>query len=75
MTHNDSKVLETAYSAVKMQRMRADIYDLWGNDPENRENFINIEEILKNALIDAKRAKEEKLRGGAKPRVFEHENV
>ncbi len=72
---NDTKVIETAYSAVKMQRMRADIYDLWGADPESRENFVNIEEILKLALIDAKRAKEEKLRGGVKPRVVEQENV
>lgn len=75
MTQNDPKVLEAAYSAVKMQRMRADIYNLWGSDPESRENFVNIEEILKNSLIDAKRMKEEKLRGGKKPRIFEHENV
>jgi hypothetical protein len=75
MTQDDPKVLEAAYSAVKMQRMRADIYDLWGSDPENRENLVNIEEILKNALVNAKRKKEEKLRGGVKPRAFEHENV
>jgi hypothetical protein len=75
MTYSDPKVLEAAYSAVKMQRMRADIYDVWGSEPENRENFLNIEEILKVALIDAKRKKEEDLRGGVKPRGAIHENV
>jgi hypothetical protein len=75
MTYCDPKVLEAAYSAVKMQRMRADIYDFWGSEPENRENLINIEEILKIALIDAKKKKEETLRGGKKPFANAHENV
>lgn len=75
MIKNDPKVLETAYSAVKMQRMNADIHGLWGKNPEIRENFIHIEEILQKALIDAKRAHEEKSRGGVKPRGEVHENV
>jgi hypothetical protein len=75
MTQNDPKVLETAYSAVKMQRMNADIKGLWSTDPESRESFIHIEEVLKLALINAKRRQEENRRGGSKPQVDAHETV
>lgn len=76
MTKDDPKVLETAYSAVKMQRMNADIRGLWGNGTESRDNFVNIEEVLKLALIHAKRQAEEKRRGGAKLRVAAiHETI
>jgi hypothetical protein len=75
MTKDDPKVLEAAYSAVKMQRMNADIRDLWGGDSEGRDNFVSIEEVLKLALIDAKRRQEENRRGGVKPRTAVHETV
>lgn len=67
MTQNDPKVLEVAYSAVKMQRMNADIKNLWGKNPEIRENYVHIEAILRDALIEAKKLREERLRGGSKP--------
>jgi hypothetical protein len=66
MMQNNPKVLETAYSAVKMQRMNADIGNLWGKDPEIRKNFIEIEQILQKALINAKQDSDAFQRGGKK---------
>ena len=68
MTKNDPKVLEIAYSAVKMQRIGADLRGLWGKDPEIREMYVEIERILQESLIDARKAREIASRGGEKPK-------
>lgn len=68
MTEISAKTLEIAYSAVKMQRMRADMGNLWAKDPEIREMFITIETTLKDAYKTAKadaeaRSRQEELLG------------
>ena len=59
--------LRIAYSAVKMQRVRGDKEELWF-DEEMRERFVKAEMKLESALRNETQTKENKLRGGPKPK-------
>ena len=64
-TVSNSSMLRIAYTAVRAQRVRADIAKSWLDD-EMRVSYVAAEEALEEALRGAERQKEIDARGGEK---------
>jgi len=66
----DLNTLVVAYSAVKAQRMRGDLNNLWDDDidPNMRDSILAAEMVLETLLRQAKIDRENLQRGGPKQR-------
>ena len=62
---SSSSTLRIAYTAVRMQRMNADMRESW-LDEEMREAYVAAERSLEASLREADRQKEIVARGGEK---------
>lgn len=67
MSEMSSSTLRIAYTAVRAQRLCADMKKAW-LDEEMREAYVAAENDLEAALREADRQKEIKARGGKKPK-------
>lgn len=72
-TELSSRTLEVAYTAVKSQRMRGDMDDLWWIDEETHKRIVEAEAALRDALVYSKMINDFLGRGGPKPTLDEPE--